>query len=521
TLTANPDHSYTLTPEQLKDLTLDPGKYYRTPVTLKVTATSTEANTAATASEQQASTSIEIPITFKSVVDGGTLTMTPATGKEDSVAISLSVTPVLKDASETVDHITISNIPSGATFNVGHAGANGTWIVDKADIGSLSVKPPANSDDDFTLSVTLTVSDGFGNTITSDAQDLAVTVRPTEDAPVASVAQAVVSTNEDVAVGLGLSAVKTDTDGSEDLTVEISGIPAGGKILDATGKVLGVSNGTLTLTEAQIKAAGGLDALQFKAPDNASGEWTLTVKATSTEKDTSFGVVSASDTTHVTIKVAPVVDADAQNFTLNSIGTKEGTDVALGIAIPGTLGADTDGSETVTKVTISGLDPNAKLVSSLDVPLVPNADGNYELTPSQLSGLKYRPAPDSDVDDVLSVTFSVKDQNPDGSQVATTEITKTMTVRIDAVAETPTLTLTDASGKIVSGPTLGNGARQLVEDAGDYPINLVAVTGDPGDANESVQSYRLRLRPRPVRPMTHLYLWCRSAITTAMVCSDR
>ncbi|WP_460926158.1 hypothetical protein, partial [Novispirillum itersonii] len=181
TLTANPDHSYTLTPEQLKDLTLDPGKYYRTPVTLKVTATSTEANTAATASEQQASTSIEIPITFKSVVDGGTLTMSPATGKESS-EIRLSVTPVLPDASETVDFITISNIPSGARFNVGHAGANGSWIVDKADISSLTVSPLDYSDDDFTLSVTLTVSDGFGNTITSDAQDLKVEVTPVANA---------------------------------------------------------------------------------------------------------------------------------------------------------------------------------------------------------------------------------------------------------------------------------------------------------------------------------------------------
>ena len=61
---------------------------------------------------------------------------------------------------------------------------------------------------------------------------------------------AAISGNEDTQIDLtGLASALTDADGSETLSVEISGIPIGAKIFDDLGVELTVSNNAVTIAD--------------------------------------------------------------------------------------------------------------------------------------------------------------------------------------------------------------------------------------------------------------------------------
>ncbi len=89
---------------------------------------------------------------------------------------------------------------------------------------SFRVTPPANSDDDATVNVRARSTDADGSTAWSPTQPLSLTVRAVADAPAASALNA--SGNEDTWIPLTLSsAVSADADGSETLSIRITGVP--------------------------------------------------------------------------------------------------------------------------------------------------------------------------------------------------------------------------------------------------------------------------------------------------------
>ncbi|WP_199235280.1 hypothetical protein, partial [Azospirillum sp. TSA6c] len=82
------------------------------------------------------------------------------------------------------------------------------------------------------------------------------------------------SGSEDTAIALAISPALTDLDGSEALTITISGIPAGASFSNTAGDTLTISNGSITLTPDQL--AG----LKITPPHNSDDDFTLTVTAT-------------------------------------------------------------------------------------------------------------------------------------------------------------------------------------------------------------------------------------------------
>src|SRR6185437_7916323 len=73
----------------------------------------------------------------------------------------------------------------------------------------------------------------------------------------------------------------------------------------------------------------------------------------------------------------------------------EDTAIALNI---GAALTDTDGSESITNVTIAGVPTGAALSAGTN-----NGDGTWTLTPAQLSGLTITPPANSDADFNLTV----------------------------------------------------------------------------------------------------------------------
>ncbi|WP_199235277.1 hypothetical protein, partial [Azospirillum sp. TSA6c] len=86
--------------------------------------------------------------------------------------------------------------------------------------------------------------------VATTSQTLHVTVDPVTDTPTLIVSAA--SGNEDTAIALTITPALTDLDGSETLTITISGIPAGATLVNTLNGSLTVSNGSITLNPDQL-----------------------------------------------------------------------------------------------------------------------------------------------------------------------------------------------------------------------------------------------------------------------------
>ncbi|MBL8707342.1 MAG: hypothetical protein JNM30_21010, partial [Rhodospirillales bacterium] len=147
---------------------------------------------------------------------------------------------------------------------------------------------------------TLAIS-AFDGTSWSDYKAFSVTTTPppqsqdtTASAPTLSVTAA--SGQEDKAVSLNLSAALGDVDGSESLSVSISGVPSGAVLSAGTNQ----GGGVWVLTPAQ------LSGLKITPPSGSDADFTLQVTATATESN---GGAQASTVANLSVTVAAVADA--------------------------------------------------------------------------------------------------------------------------------------------------------------------------------------------------------------------
>src|SRR5262249_43439835 len=134
--------------------------------------------------------------------------------------------------------------------------------------------------------------------------------------------------DEGSAVPLNVAAALTDADGSESLSVEVSGVPSGLSL--SAGTDLG--SGTWRLTPPQL-----VRLTPSASPDDAS--FALTVTATSTEASNG-SAASAGATVNVTVRnKAPSNVA----LSLSAAAVNEGDSVTLGgsFADPGVLDTHT------------------------------------------------------------------------------------------------------------------------------------------------------------------------------------
>src|SRR5204862_6513830 len=119
--------------------------------------------------------------------------------------------------------LTIAGVPKGAVLSAGTDTGNGIWTLTPAQLSGLTIKPPANSDTAFTLTVTATSTESNGGNTASAVASLAVKATGVADAPTLSVAPA--TGNEDTAIAPGIPAAPTSPDGPESLRLPIDGLP--------------------------------------------------------------------------------------------------------------------------------------------------------------------------------------------------------------------------------------------------------------------------------------------------------
>ena len=285
--TVNNDGTWTLESGDLTGLTITPPANSNEDIALSVTATSTESSTGDTATA-----TANLTVDVVGVADQPQVVVQDEQGNEDTwIQLNLDSGPsVDTDGSETLS-ITISDVPQGARLNPGADNGDGTWTVTAAQLPLVCILPPDDFSGDITmmLNVTTTENDGDSTTV---SDDFTVSVLGVADGPSVTATQA--QGYEDSAIALDIGAALTDSDGSETLSVTISGIPQGA-VLSA-----GVVNtdGSVTLTPQQ------LDGLTITPPEHSNEDFPLTVTATSTETATfDVGVTGVADTPTLAVTV--------------------------------------------------------------------------------------------------------------------------------------------------------------------------------------------------------------------------
>lgn len=329
------------------------------------------------------------------------LNVTAAIGGAEDAEIPLSMeSPALidTDGSETLDNATVSGVPDGASLSAGLDNANGTWTIAPALLSGLSVTPPANSDTDFTLTVTVRAIETANNDTAEAMADIEVTVNAVADPPAVS-APAEVSGNENTVIPLNIESVAlVDTDGSETLNpVEISGVPIGATLSVGTD-----NGGGIWTVSADLLAELALTPV----PDSGD-DFTLTLSATSVE-------TANADTATTDHEIAVVVSALASIPNLTVVPEASGDeDTPIPLSIEASLN-DPDGSETLA-IRISNVPSGANLSAGEN-----NFDGSWTLNPDQLPGLTITPSGDGR-DFTLTVTAIATESDGDTS-VATAAI---------------------------------------------------------------------------------------------------
>jgi len=332
---------------------------------------------------------------------------------EDEV-FDLQITPNLENIIESTVEIIISGLPDGASVSAGIDNGDGSYTLSLADLNNLQLTPKENSDEDFTLEVNITGQDELGIS-REGISEIDVDLTAIADAPTLDIQNS--SGDEDSAIDINITSLLTDLDGSESLSIIISDVPEGASLS------AGVDNGdgTYTLTQDQ------LEGLTITPPTDSDVDFSLNVTATSTDSN------GDTESTSGLLFVDTNAVADMPMLVLNDSSGDE--DTSIGLDITSAL-TDLDGSESLS-IIISDVPEGASLSAGVD-----NGDGTWTLTKEDLNNLSITPPQDSDVDFNLTVTATATEENGD-----TASVSGNLFVDINSVADTPTLTLSDASGR--------------------------------------------------------------------------
>ncbi len=282
--------------------------------------------------------------------------------------------------------------------------------------GNIVFTPQGNFDGQ--ASFKYTVEDGEGGI---DTATVTVDVLAVADAP--SLTTTPASGQEDTSIALDIASSLMDTDGSESLSLTVSGVPSGA-VLSA-----GTDNGDGSWTLSPTNLIG----LSITPPLNYEGSFDLTVAAISTEASN-----SDTESTVATLNVNVTAVNDNPVAVADTASTNE--DVVVTITAASLLANDTDvDGDTLTL---------ASVANAVNGTVALDGNGDVVFTP------------DADFNGIATFDYTVDDGNG-GSD------TTTVTVGVVAVNNAPTEMVAVGSEILVGGNAqLGYGEFHSVAQDG-------------------------------------------------------
>ncbi|MEM7292821.1 MAG: carbohydrate-binding domain-containing protein, partial [Pseudomonadota bacterium] len=422
-----------------------------------------------------------VPIFVDAVADDPNITVGQAQGNEDgAIALNIDALTSDNDGSESITNIIISHVPEGATLSAGSYLGDGRWQLTTADLEGLSINTPVDSDADFTLQVSVTTTEANGGD--SNTRTVAMPV-------------------EVNAVADGATISTTGHQGESDISVRVSGHHFEGEpkfVIVVDGEVVG---GVHTVTadhnndEWQTFSVSG--DFGVNGPEDVSIRFLNDRYGGSKDKDRNLVV------DYLEVNGNRMEPADAEEYSRaygmstidgrevmgwtgdmkfdtgpKPVETLEDTPVALNFAVGL---RDTDGSESISSVTVSGVPDGALLSAGIN-----NGDGTWTLTAAQVEGLEITPAPGSAADFTLTISATSTESENGDSAVNHAEIP----VVVHGVADAPHLQTAAVTGDEdtpialnIDASVTGSGETLSVDIAG-VPEGAVLSAGiDSGDGS--------------------------------------
>ncbi len=532
--TDNGDGTWSLEAGDLDGLTVTPATDSNDDFSLSVTVTTTDGDDTATATG-----TIDVDVAGVADAPTLTVDLSDGVSEGGETAVSVSQDTIDAATDDAGNSVTVSGVPSGAELSAGTDNGDGTWTLSGGDLNGLTITPADGSSDDVALSFEVSGADGAGDTLVSEdfsngvsgwgneaesdngemeigddetatktfdfgSEHAGQTVTVSFDSDtfgswdesgdyqdnfiVSANGSEVVNTTDEgssshsftvtldengqmqlemnadttasdegmdidnfviaagddwsgtlatesvdveldqatVSYDLDITFSLTDTDASETLSITVDGLPDGAELSAGTEN----DDGTWTLS------SGDLVDLSVSVPDGAAA-FDIQVSATATEDD--------GDTNTVTSTVSvEAQDQTADGATLETTAASGSEDQAIALDIDAAL-IDTDGSESLS-VTISDVPDGATLSAGTE-----NDDGTWTLESGDLNGLTITPSADSSDDFQLSV--SVTTTEADGGDTSTS--TATLDVSVAGVSDAPTLdvSLGDSTVTVTPGET--------------------------------------------------------------------
>uniref|UniRef100_UPI00163D46EC hypothetical protein n=1 Tax=Telmatospirillum sp. J64-1 TaxID=2502183 RepID=UPI00163D46EC len=415
------------------------------------------------------------------------------TGQEDTpIALGIDAQLVDTDGSEYLSSAMITNVPEG--WQVGYVSSDGRWsLATEQPVGSgrwhldpdkldqVAVLPPPNQHipageaPTFTLHVTATEKGDDGQIAVEHAtttKDFTIRVEAVADEPSLVVNPA--RTDEDKAVQLRISPALNDTDGSEVLTIYIAGDLKGGSFVNRNGEPVGT----------WVEEDGGrwmftpddLADLWFMPKADSNEDLSLTVIARATE--TSNGDY-AERTQNLTITVKGVVDGVAPGDLLVQVQeAKDSQGAPIDLKLGDLTSLDADGSESIS-VVIKNIPDGVEIFmeAGFEAGMKYIGNGRWSIEAGYLD--KLRATVHKDFSGRHDIAIDVVVTENDG---ASATFPKTLTIDVDAVADTPSI-------------SIGGGAD---EDAGAVPVKITVKPTDtlPGiDGPEQITEITISIDP--------------------------
>nr|WP_232482983.1 DUF5801 repeats-in-toxin domain-containing protein [Halomonas alkaliphila] len=437
------------------------------------------------------------------VADLASLSVTsPAEGNEDE-AISLGIRPQSGDPNESF-RVTISDVPDGAVLtydgNEVTDDGSGNYVIDDFDSGlPLTITPPTDSNEDFTLTTSVVTVDEYGGA----TDTLATPVTKTIEVPVKGVADAPdVDTStpvyieedlDDSNASVTLSDIitarsgETSGDGSETLTYRITGLD----------EQFGVEGATLIRGEGASREWVTTDpsAVTITTPENFSGRVDFSVITIVTEDD---GDTLEDGPRDVAFEVTPSPEAkfsiqsslaedqlgqlnlrlEPQNGDTNESLSSLWIDVASVTGNQFELYYGSEGSTTLAEAAANG------------APGVVEEGGYYKLTDGAWNNIYARGDEHfSGNAGTLEVQYEITDTPNEGYEgdVDDTTVVKNATheVIIEAVTDVPTVAITGIVNVGVSDAIIDD--KDVTADGNDHVEVTVDITQPDTDGSESLK----------------------------------
>ncbi|HEY9079783.1 DUF4114 domain-containing protein [Magnetovibrio sp.] len=350
-----------------------------------------------------------------------TISVNDATVNEDGT-VALDITVATTNAGDTIETITISGVPEGASLSAGTLNSDGTWTLSPGQLSGLTITPKGDYSGTFDLKITATATDGTATATTQTPATLSVSVTPDADTPTLSATAGTGQGGE--AIALNITTAVTDTDTSETVTsITIGNVPDGAKLSAGTDN----GDGTWTLSADDLAGLTITPAADYSGTINLSVTTEVTDTATGLPSDTA----TATQTVGVVVE-APTPVAGEPAISVNNATVNEDGTVALDISV-----STSDAGDTIASITISGVPDGANLSAGTD-----NGDGSWTLAPGDLTGLTITPKGDYSGTFDLNVTATATD----GTATATTQTPATLSVSVTPDADAPTLSATTSGG---------------------------------------------------------------------------